>query len=308
MHVAVGVIVNRQGQVLISKRDVDAHQGGLWEFPGGKLEQGENLGQSLKRELMEELGIFVDSFSPLIKINHAYSDRKVLLEVAKIDHFRGEPTGLEGQPIRWVSPDSLTQCSLLEADRPIVTAIRIPPFYPILQATPGGLKEIMKTLGQMIDNGMKLIRLRAGDSESYPKIAQCVCDTVSGTDVSILLDSNPELVYETKAGGMHLNSRRLMEAKARPLDADYWVSASCHNERQLKQAENLGVDFVVLSPVSRTQSHPNAVPMGWDVFETLVEPANLPVYALGGLGPSDLETARSRGAQGISGIRAFLKE
>ena len=102
VHVAVGVIKNNLDQILIAKRPDDAHQGGLWEFPGGKVEAGETLTQALARELREELAIEVQSITPLIQIQHDYSDKSVLLDVCLVDGFTGIAQGNEGQPIRWV--------------------------------------------------------------------------------------------------------------------------------------------------------------------------------------------------------------
>ena len=95
IHVAVGVLLNAAGEVLISRRHLDSHQGGLWEFPGGKLESGEDVQCALKRELEEELGITPLRCSPLKKILYHYSDKSVLLDVWIIPQFIGEPKGLE---------------------------------------------------------------------------------------------------------------------------------------------------------------------------------------------------------------------
>src|SRR6476619_2625198 len=102
VHVAVGVIVNKDGKILIAKRPEQSHQGGLWEFPGGKVEQGESLFAALQRELFEELAIQIISTQPLIKIRHDYGDKIVLLDVHKVTEFIGEAKGNEGQPIQWV--------------------------------------------------------------------------------------------------------------------------------------------------------------------------------------------------------------
>ena len=84
VHVAVGVIVDKNENILIAKRADTAHQGGLWEFPGGKVEQGENIFAALKRELQEELAIEITATQPLIKIRHDYGDKIVLLDVHKV--------------------------------------------------------------------------------------------------------------------------------------------------------------------------------------------------------------------------------
>ncbi len=126
VHVAVGVIVNSLGDILIARRASDAHQGGLWEFPGGKVEAGEGVREALARELHEELGILIelDSCRSLIEISHDYSDKVVLLDVWRVTQFRGEPEGREGQPLRWVSPQSLSDYAFPAANTAIVEAIQ----------------------------------------------------------------------------------------------------------------------------------------------------------------------------------------
>ena len=84
VHVAVGVIV-RGEQFFLTKRHQDVHQGGKWEFPGGKLEQGETVAQALYRELKEEVAIEILSCLPLVKISHDYGDKQVLLDVYLVD-------------------------------------------------------------------------------------------------------------------------------------------------------------------------------------------------------------------------------
>lgn len=123
VHVAVGVILNKNHQILIALRPKDTHQGGLWEFPGGKVEPGESVTEALSRELFEELGIEVLSCEPLVEISHDYQDKSVLLDVWWVRQFSGSPEGKEGQPIEWTAAASLPQFQFPEANRPIIAAV-----------------------------------------------------------------------------------------------------------------------------------------------------------------------------------------
>ena len=123
IHVAVAVIRNARNDILISRRHADSHQGGLWEFPGGKLKRGESLQQALERELREELGIEIGAIRPLLEIEHDYGDRRVLLDVWLVREFSGEARGLEGQPLSWVAPTQLANYAFPAANRPILEAI-----------------------------------------------------------------------------------------------------------------------------------------------------------------------------------------
>ena len=108
---------------MIAQRPTGAHMAGWWEFPGGKLESEESPVQALVRELREELGIEVSAAEPLLAYSHEYPQQIVHLHVLRVTAYRGEPVGLEGQPLRWVAADQLMGASLLPADRPIVDAL-----------------------------------------------------------------------------------------------------------------------------------------------------------------------------------------
>ncbi len=122
IHVAVGV-VRRNNTFFICKRADHQHQGGKWEFPGGKVEADESVEQALHRELQEEIGISIESCFSLIEIAHDYADKCVLLSVLLIDKFTGEPFGKEGQLNRWVNLDELESIDFPDANKSIVAAI-----------------------------------------------------------------------------------------------------------------------------------------------------------------------------------------
>lgn len=127
VHVAVGVVQNALGEILISRRADDAHQGGLWEFPGGKVEAGEDVVTALDRELREELGIRIELASPLLEVHHDYADKSVCLDVWLVSCFSGEATGLEGQPLVWCLPEALHQYDFPAANIPILEACQVLP-------------------------------------------------------------------------------------------------------------------------------------------------------------------------------------
>lgn len=122
----VAAVIRRGGRILIARRAAHQHQGGLWEFPGGKVEPAEAVQAALVRELREELGITPTAFSPLIRIEHDYPDKSVCLDVWTVTDFAGEPLGREGQPLAWVTEDELPAHDFPAANRPIVTAARLP--------------------------------------------------------------------------------------------------------------------------------------------------------------------------------------
>ena len=123
VHVAVAVIMNSKQEVLLAKRLDHLHQGGKWEFPGGKVEQGETVTDALIRELKEEVNLDVISSSPLMEISHDYPDKQVLLDIHLVSDFDGEATGLENQQICWVVKPDLVNYDFPEANKPILDKI-----------------------------------------------------------------------------------------------------------------------------------------------------------------------------------------
>lgn len=122
--VAVGVIYDPLLGYFICRRATHQHQGGKWEFPGGKVEAGETVQQALKRELQEEIGIDVSAAEPLLVIEHTYSDKAVKLDVWLVTAFNGTAQSLEGLENRWVQLTGLDQLDFPEANLPIIDALK----------------------------------------------------------------------------------------------------------------------------------------------------------------------------------------
>ena len=131
-------------------------------------------------------------------------------------------------------------------------------------------------------------------------------------DSYLMLNADPEVVAKVGAQGVHLDSGRLQSLPKPPFQnselCHKWVSASCHSLQQLEQARKLGADFVMVSPVATTASHPDTQPLGWEQFQALTEQADCPVYALGGMTVNDLDQAFVHGAQGVAAIRALWEQ
>ena len=123
-HVAAGILRDPAGRILISERLCDGPFNGLWEFPGGKISDGESALDALHRELAEELGIDVTDSQAFMDLHHEYPDRTVDLEFFLVTAWQGEPRGLEGQGIRWIAPSDLDSAELLPADAPVVDALQ----------------------------------------------------------------------------------------------------------------------------------------------------------------------------------------
>ena len=114
-------------------------------------------------------------------------------------------------------------------------------------------------------------------------------------------------VGDSSVANLHLTSKDLLAINQRP-KVTGWVAASCHNQQQLKHAEKIGLDFVVLAPVLATLTHPDTEPLGWEMFKSLINGVNIPVFALGGMTKKHQKTAQSYGGQGIAGITCFIQD
>ncbi|MEL6398812.1 MAG: A/G-specific adenine glycosylase [Cyanobacteria bacterium J06607_6] len=123
-QIGVGVVWNEQGQILIDRRLQEGLLGGLWEFPGGKIEPGETVEDCIRRELQEELAIEVEVGDRLMTINHTYTHFKVTLNVFHCRHTAGEPQPIECDEVRWVEVSELEAFPFPKANSQIIDAIK----------------------------------------------------------------------------------------------------------------------------------------------------------------------------------------
>ncbi|VAW64969.1 hypothetical protein MNBD_GAMMA09-619 [hydrothermal vent metagenome] len=319
-HVAVAIMIKKSSitqchEVLVSLRDKTAHQGGLWEFPGGKLEDGESSYEALKREVSEELGVVVNKAKLFKTIRHQYSDKPVLLDVWWVESFDGEflysdaeneCKGAEGQSVKWQPLKELKVNDFPTANRPIVYALTLPEKYMIT----GGFEtqaDFMLRLENSLKNGISLVQLRCKKTPEAEIIklageAQLICKQYNAR---LLLNTTLEVFNQLKADGLHLSSQQLYKFKKRPVDNVLLLSVSCHTQEDIMQADKLSADIILLSPVKETKSHPGVKGIGWSTFSDIVFKTATPVYALGGMNEADIIDAKQAGAQGVAAISSF---
>ena len=313
VHVAVAVIQDSHGQYFIAKRPLESHQGGLWEFPGGKVENNETVLDALKRELYEEVGITLIHADPLIKIHHNYTDKSVLLDVWKVDDFSGTAFGKEGQETCWINKDELSSYDFPVANLPIIKSLQLPDQYMITGEFADEV-ELLSRVNAGLKKGIKLIQFRSHhiSEENYFHYAKKIYALCKKENAVLLLNTSIENYNNHKAHefshGLHLTSKEFEFFSSGLLDDDLLISTSVHDQRELLSAESENIDFVVLSPVNRTLSHPNSPPLGWVSFKELTNKSNIPVYALGGMTEENMEVSKVNGAQGIAAIGAFWSE
>lgn len=308
VDVVAAVILQPDGRFLLARRPEGKPYAGYWEFPGGKVEAGESLPHALARELHEELGIEVERAWPWLVRHFDYEHASVKLHFFRVAGWHGEPHGREGQLLAWQAPGAVGVAPLLPANGPILQALALPPILAISQIAELGEEVFMTRLQGALGRGLKLIQLRekALSPLQLESVARRVVTLAHAHGARVVLNGGVELAVKVGADGVHLTAAALMALDARPQVG--LVGASCHSAAELERAAQLGLDFVQLSPVLPTKSHPGAATLGWDGFAALVRDCPLPVYALGGMGAAQLGVAREMGAHGIAMLRTAWSE
>lgn len=308
LQVAVALILNDQREVLLALRDRQAHQGGLWEFPGGKVETGESIEQALAREVREELGIEASHSVPFKCIQYSYPDKQVVLHVCLVDAFKGTPTGAEGQPVKWLAIASLKPSRFPAANRSIIRALQLPQTYMISGRFTSS-EDFLARLHNSLRQGVGLLQMRCPELEAsaFTVLAQQAIQLCAQFDARLLLNTTPAIYHQIreqgyKPAGLHLNGRLLNEVQQRPLSTDEILSVSCHSLQDIEQANKLAADCLLYSPIKPTHSHPEAKPLGWHAFADAVAASDICSYALGGMQLEDIEQACRLGGQGIAAI------
>ena len=323
-HVAVAILQKQalhgktskyiSGDYLLASRPQGKPWAGWWEFPGGKIEANESAENALKRELKEELGIAATRIQPWLQRVYDYPQthdspaKTVHLHFFFVTEWRGELHPHEGQEFAWQNPQEISVSPVLPANTPIMQALALPPIYAISNVQEMGENAFLLALEKQLKNGLKLIQLREHLCEPISmRLPRQVISLVHEYGAKMLLNSDLALAKKLGADGVHFPSLALMKLTQKPenLPSNFLFAASCHNVEELAHAQQLGLDFVVLSPVKATKSHEGAETLGWQKITQLIENITIPVYALGGMTHDDLPQALSCGARGIAMQRAI---
>ncbi len=315
VDVAVGLIV-LDGKVLLAQRAAHQHQGGRYEFPGGKVEAGESVPVALARELHEELGIDILAPHFIQRLTYRYPEKTVCLHVYRIDAFHGEPVGREGQPLSWVPLAELYGLNFPDANRPIVRAAQLPSRYVITPALWVDAAEPDQQAAELAALPAWLAEQaieRETDAWLYVRLPDVLPVTYAAAiqqlamlrpDLKLIAAWDAMAAVDEYVIGRHLTQTALLAATAltREHERKFWFAA-CHDAASLQQAAKLGVDAVTLGAVLATPTHADRASLGWTGFAALAGLSDVPVYALGGMTPEHLQHARTQGGFGIAGVR-----
>lgn len=308
VDVAVGVLVRADGRFLLASRPQGKPYPGYWEFPGGKLEPGENVSAALERELHEELAIEIGPAHPWIVREFDYPHALVRLHFCRVFEWRGELHAREGQQYGFFAADQLPEGPLLPATVPVLRWLQLPPGYAISAASRFGRVEFLRRLDSALAHGLRMLQFREPDlaADELGSLFNEVVARVRAAGATLLVNSRHETGWWDRADGVHLTAAELMRISTRPALAR--VGASVHSARELERCGELDIDFAVAGPVRPTPTHAGQPALGWDAFAALVESTPVPVYAIGGMDPRDLPATMIRGAHGVALLTAAWED
>jgi 8-oxo-dGTP diphosphatase len=296
VEVAAAVIERADGAFLLAQRPRGKVYAGWWEFPGGKIGDGEDPHAGLARELHEELGIDVRRAYPWITRVHAYAHATVRLNFFRVVDWTGEPHPREEQAVRWQRLDEPMAEPMLPANAPVLAALALPLEYAVTDAASYGIEPILGRIEARLRQGLRLIQVRDKELADRERFLRRVCALAASHAARVLVNGGPDV-----ADGLHFTAAQLMKLAQRPERG--LAAASCHTRVELDHAVKLALDFAVLGPVRPTATHAGMPLLGWDGFAALARGCPIPVYAIGGLAPADLDEARRHGAHGLAMIR-----
>ena len=293
MHVIAGALSDDSGRVLIAQRPRGRHMAGRWEFPGGKLGFGEDRLEGLKRELAEELGVIVHAARPLIRLYHRYPDRRVLLDFWRVIEYSGTPKGLDSQELAWVKADELPGQNLLEADRAIVTALRLPQLARVILG-PAQLAALGNIEAQTIFWHIPDSPVTELDA-AVVRAARAV-----GHRVFALGDGVEAIRIAAQAGADGAVLRRHGQNLHVDREGAFMVGVVCEEQADALEAIEEGAHFLVVAP--------QRGPMPQRELEVLCEAVGVPVFAGWYPDARRLERVQMAGAHGLAVITGSRTE
>ena len=292
IDVAAAVLQRADGAFLLAQRPAGKVYAGYWEFPGGKIEPGEAADQALARELHEELGIDIGEAYPWITRIYTYPHGTVRLNFFRVHEWHGEPHPREDQAIAWQERGSALAAPMLPANAPVLASLALPTIYAVTNAAHYGVPEMLARLERRLRDGLQLLQIRE------PGFAQRDAFTRQAIALAHRYGCKAMVKQPFEgADGIHYTAAQLMALAERP--KGLLAAASCHSREELEHAMRLELDFAVLGPV-----RDKAPALGWARFAELVRGTRIPVYAIGGLAPADMQDAWRAGAHGVAMIRA----
>lgn len=303
VNIAIALLLNKN-KILVGWRNSKQHQGNKYEFAGGKIEIGESAMEACRREVIEEVGVDISKWHAKTVIQHEYEDIFVNLHF-----FQGfildEQLNAVKQPWMFYERTELAHLKFPKANQSIISQL-IWPKYIKISTELNSLHELDKR--KFLYFRPQLNQSNHCDQTIESSIAQIEsfsAEHLNQLIINIDLWSKLNADTQLQVTKVHLRHDQLLSMSSNSLISTHFFIASCHDFETLQHAQHIGCDAVFLSPVQDTRTHPNAAVLSWEGFRELAQQLDIPVFALGGLNPTDLELAINHGAYGVAGIRHF---
>ncbi len=293
IDVSIGILLHKN-KVLIGWREASQHQGNKHEFPGGKVEHNESPVDACRREIYEEVGVGIKEWHVFDQVTHEYDD--VIVKLHLFHAFvPDELLALIHQPWSWFGRDQLKNLNFPKANDAILQRLSWPHYIKISELPPNFSSDRLQYWRSQdaVQQNIKQVLEHMSEAQ--------LSALIINQDQWQRLDHNLQEQIKT----IHLKQHQLMQLKQGDLVVSKRYIAACHDLVAINHAHKLGCDAVFISPVQPTPTHPEAVTLGWDGLAQMAQHSHIPVFALGGLHPDDLEQAVKHGAYGVAGIRNF---
>lgn len=296
VEVAIGLVFY-QSKLLLGWRSAKQHQGNKYEFPGGKIEKGENAQDACRREVLEEVGIDLPHWHFVDLIEHQYDDLIVKLHVFSSQIDLSQLDKIQ-KPWAWHKREQLSDLNFPAANQAILQRL----LWPRLIKISSDWHKL-----QHVEND-RWLYLRCDHSqqdELLEKLQSVGEGLLSRLILNINIWSRLSQVQQSQVAAVHFKQQQLMQLHSKDLPRHVRSLAACHDEASILHANHIGVDAISLSPVLSTPTHPEQQGLGWELFSQLAVKTQIPVFALGGMHPKNDVLAQQHHAYGVAGIRNF---
>lgn len=296
VNVAAGVLMRGDGCILLAQRPQGTSSAGHWEFPGGKIDAGENEVQAVRREVEEEVGVTVDATVPWLVYTHAYPDKDVRLHIYRITAWHGTPHGKENQRVSWQDPAALTVSPMLPAYGPALRALQLPEVVATVVADSLPRADLLDRADLAMRAGLRVLILREGRMvpTQFLQLARQLTDMARRHGARVHVEAGRAQPGQGAFGGIHLCSC-LMPGLVGPPSNGVW-SASCRSVEHLEKAARMGADLATVTPaVSPGSERPD-----WSAVTAMIQRSALPVFVAGDVDLDDLAASHRAGAHGIA--------
>jgi len=317
--IAVGIITDCNGDYLIEQRHAKQHLANTWAFPGGKVQPCESPRSALRRELAEELAIQPGKLRWLLDIPWHYGEKQLFLRCYRVENWHGQIKPEEQQALYYQPLTPKNRLQWLKnapvANAGLINALLLPNIMRITPAVIDTNRWVDEVLARAAPlKQPSLIQLRPQRALAVG-VWQALVERLMADGHWVLVNAaaQTEALIEQldpQSGqlGVHLKQYQLASMPSRVLarwqQSGGLVSAAVHDLASLRLANCLSVDMVTASPVRSTPSHPGVAGAGWPWFAAITKQAVMPVYALGGVGPTDLFCVHRHRGFGVAGIGA----